>query len=234
MNLRLCHLKFESSREFWRMTTYLRRKSANLSLAAPSLKATREATTRERGFTILELMVVVTVIMVISAVALPSFLQAYRTYQLDDAATQVASVLKFTRYEAIRLNVTAAAPLAARTLQTAAGTNVYTDNNNSATLQVTEKQVLFSRNVNLVAAGVPPNTAGLAGAVGVAALTNVALNGGSISFDQRGAVVPAAVNVLYVGNTQIPNLGNRAVIVLPSGSVQTWSTDAAGNWRQLN
>ena len=216
------------------MTTDLRQKSANLSLAAPSFKATREATTRERGFSTLELLVVMTVIMVISAVALPSFVQAYRTYQLDDAATQVAGVLKFTRYEAIRLNVTAAAPLAARTLVTVAGTNVYTDNNNSATLQVTEKQILFTQNVNLVAAGVPPNTAGLAAAVGVAALTNVALNGGSIAFDQRGAVVPAAVNVLYVGNTQLPNLGNRAVIVLPSGSVQTWSTDAAGNWRQLN
>jgi len=216
------------------MTMYLRRKSTSLSFAAPTCGATREATTQERGFTILELVVVMTVIMIISAVALPSFLQAYRTYQLDDAATQVAGVLKFTRYEAIRINVPAATPLAARTLQTAAGTNVYTDSNNSSTLQVTEKQILFSRNVNLVAAGIPPNTAGLAAAVGVAALTNIALNAGSIAFDQRGAVVPAAVNVLYVGNTQLPNLGNRAVIVLPSGSVQTWSADAAGNWRQLN
>jgi Tfp pilus assembly protein FimT len=216
------------------MTTHLKQKSANLILTAPSLEAPGEATTRERGFSILELMVVVTVIMVISAVALPSFLQAYRTYQLDDAANQVAGVLKFTRYEAIRLNVTAAAPLAARTLQTAAGTNVYTDSNNSGTLEVTENQILFSQNVNLVAAGTPPNTAGLAAAVGVAALTNVALNAGSVAFDQRGAVVPAAVNVLYVGNLSLPNLGNRAVVVLPSGSVQTWSTDAAGNWRQLN
>jgi len=187
---------------------------------------------RMRGFSILELMVVVTVIMVISAVALPSFIQAYRTYQLDDAATQIASVLKFTRYEGIRLNVTAAAPLAARTLVTAAGTNVYTDSNNSGTLQVTENQILFSGNVTLVAGGTPPG--GLAAAVGVAALTNIPVTGGVIAFDQRGAVVPAAVNVLYVGNTSLPNLGNRAVIVLPSGSVQIWSTDAAGNWRQLN
>ncbi len=189
-----------------------------------------------RGFSILELMVVVTVIMVISAVALPSFLQAYRTYQLDDAANQVAGVLKFTRYEAIRLNVTAAAPLAARTLVTAAGTNVYTDSNNSNTLQITENQILFSREVNLVAAGTPPG--GLAAAVGVAALTNIPVTLGAIAFDQRGAIVPAAVNVLYIGNTSLPNLGNRAVVVLPSGSIQTWTTDVSadvvGNWRQLN
>jgi len=187
---------------------------------------------RMRGFSILELMVVVTIIMVVSAVALPSFMRAYRTYQLDDAANQVAGVLKFTRYEAIRLNVTAAAPLAARTLVTAAGTNVYTDSNNSNTLQIIENQILFSREVNLVAAGTPPG--GLAGAVGVAALTNIPVTGGVIAFDQRGAIVPAAVNVLYIGNTSLPNLGNRAVIVLPSGSIQIWSTDAAGNWRQLN
>ena len=185
-----------------------------------------------RGFSILELMVVVTVIMVVSAVALPSFIRAYRTYQLDSAASQVAGVLKYTRYEAIRLNVTAAAPLAARTLVTVAGTNVYTDINNSNTLQITEKQILFSREVNLVAAGTPPG--GLAAAVGVVALTNIPVTGGVIAFDQRGAIVPAAVNVLYIGNTALPNLGNRAVIVLPSGSIQTWSTDAAGNWRQLD
>lgn len=180
----------------------------------------------------LELVVVMTVIVVISAVALPSFLQAYRTYQLDDAATQVAGVLKFTRYEAIRVNIPAATPLAARTLQTAAGINVYTDSDNSGNLQVTERQILFSRNVRLVAAGAVP--AGLAAAVGVVALTNIPITGGSVAFDQRGAVVPAAVDVLYVGNTSLANLGNRAVVVLPSGSIQTWSTDAAGNWRLLN
>jgi len=191
---------------------------------------------RMRGFSVLELMVVVTVIMVVSAVALPSFMRAYRTYQLDDAANQVAGVLKFTRYEAIRLNVTAAAPLAARTLVTAAGTNVYTDSNNDGALQITENQILFSRNVTLVAAGTPPG--GLAAAVGVAALTNIPVTTGVIAFDQRGAVVPAAVNVLYIGNTSLPNLGNRAVVVLPSGSIQTWTTDVSadivGNWRQLN
>jgi prepilin-type N-terminal cleavage/methylation domain-containing protein len=189
---------------------------------------------RTRGFTIVELVVVMAVIMIISAVALPSFMRAYRTYQLDDAATQVAGILKFTRYEAIRVNVPAATPLKAQILQSAAGTYVFADSNNNGTVQGTEKQILFSQNVNLVSAATPPNTAGLATAVGVAALTNVSITNGSVAFDQRGAVTPAAVNVLYIGNLSLPNLGDRAVIVLPSGAIQIWTTDSSGNWRQLN
>jgi prepilin-type N-terminal cleavage/methylation domain-containing protein len=189
---------------------------------------------RTRGFTIVELVVVMAVIMIISAVALPSFMQAYRTYQLDDAATQVAGILKFTRYEAIRVNVPAATPLKAQILQSAAGTYVFADSNNNGTVQGTEKQILFSQNVNLVSAATPPNTAGLATAVGVAALTSVSITNGSVAFDQRGAVTPAAVNVLYIGNLSLPNLGDRAVIVLPSGAIQIWTTDSSGNWRQLN
>jgi prepilin-type N-terminal cleavage/methylation domain-containing protein len=189
---------------------------------------------RTRGFTIVELVVVMAVIMIISAVALPSFMRAYRIYQLDDAATQVAGILKFTRYEAIRVNVPAATPLKAQILQSAAGTYVFADSNNNGTVQGTEKQILFSQNVNLVSAATPPNTAGLATAVGVAALTNVSITNGSVAFDQRGAVTPAAVNVLYIGNLSLPNLGDRAVIVLPSGAIQIWTTDSSGNWRQLN
>jgi prepilin-type N-terminal cleavage/methylation domain-containing protein len=189
---------------------------------------------RTRGFTIVELVVVMAVIMIISAVALPSFMRAYRIYQLDDAATQVAGILKFTRYEAIRVNVPAATPLKAQILQSAAGTYVFADSNNNGTVQGTEKQILFSQNLNLVSAATPPNTAGLATAVGVAALTNVSITNGSVAFDQRGAVTPAAVNVLYIGNLSLPNLGDRAVIVLPSGAIQIWTTDSSGNWRQLN
>lgn len=192
---------------------------------------------RISGFTMVELVVAMAVIMTIMGVALPSFLQAYRTYQLNDAATQVAGILKFTRYEAIRLNVAAATPLKAQFRQSGTSpvlSNVFTDSDNSGTVQNTEKQILLTGNVNLVTASTPPNSAGLAAAVGVTTLTNVSLTSGSIAFDQRGAVTPAAVNVLYIGNLALPNLGNRAVILLPSGSVQIWTTDASGNWQQLD
>ncbi len=192
---------------------------------------------RTGGFTIVELLVVLLVSMIITAVALPSFMQSYRIYQLNDAANLLAGILKFTRYEAIRLNVAAATPLKAQVRQSGSSpviTNVFTDSNNSGIVQSTEKQVLFSGNVNLVSASIPPNTSGLATAVGVSTLTSVSLSSGSIAFDQRGAITPAAVNVLYIGNLALPNLGNRAVILLPSGSVQIWTTDASGNWQQIN
>src|ERR1700682_5617116 len=204
-------------------------------MQADSKESTRRKS-RMRGFTAVELVIVVAVIMIIAAVALPSFMQAYRTSKLNGAANQVAGVLKFTRYEAIRLNVAAATPLKAQIRQLGTSpviTNVFTDSNNSGTLQSTAKQILLSGNVNLVAASTPPNTSGLATAVGVSTLTNVSLTSGSLAFDRRGAVTPVAVNVLYFGNLALPNLGNRAVILLPSGSVQIWTTDASGNWQQL-
>jgi prepilin-type N-terminal cleavage/methylation domain-containing protein len=219
------------------MNTDLKRRSVNSSLAAPFRDATLETTTRDRGFTMLELLVVMTVIMIVTAISMPSFLRAIRTYQLNDAATQVAGVLKFTRYEAIRLNVASATPLKAQVRQTGTApviSNVFTDSNNNGTVQSREGQIVLSGNVNLVAASTPPNTAGLATAVGVAALTNVSLTSGFIAFDQRGAITPAAINVLYIGNAALPNLGYRAIVLLPSGSVQIWTTDASGNWQQLN
>jgi Tfp pilus assembly protein FimT len=187
----------------------------------------------------LELVIVLAVIMIIAAISIPSFMNAVRAYQLTDAATQVASVLKFTRYEAIRVNTAATINSLVRPGGTggcpAVATRcMWTDSNGDTAMQATENQILFSGSVDLVGPGTPPNTAGLAAAVGVAALTNVSITNGSMAFDQRGAVVPAAVNVLYIGNLRLPNLGDRAVVLLPSGSVQIWSTDAGGTWHQLN
>ena len=41
---------------------------------------------------------------VLTAIAIPSLVRSLRTYQLNDAAARVASMLKFTRFEAVRRN----------------------------------------------------------------------------------------------------------------------------------
>jgi Tfp pilus assembly protein FimT len=186
---------------------------------------------RMRGFTTLELLIGMALVSIMTAVALPSFTQAYRMYQLNDAANRVAGVLKFTHYEAIRLNVTNAAPLQAKVSQASGRTYLYTDSQNG-NVASTDKQAVFPGAVTLVSSSTAPNTGALAGAVGVAAFTNISPTSGSIAFDQRGAVTPAAVSALYIGNTGLPSLGYRAVVVLPTGSIQIWTTDGSGNWHR--
>jgi Tfp pilus assembly protein FimT len=187
------------------------------------------------GVSLLELVVSVAIIMVISGMAIPAITKALKTYQLNDAANQVAGILKFTRFESIRKN----APIKCVNSQAGAfaPANVWSDNNGDGVEQPTEKQILLSPNATLVSAGLVPGTGALASAVGVATLTTINPGGDAVKFDQRGAVVavPSAVYVFYVGNTSDSG-GYRAVIVLPSGSVQVW-TYAGGTsstWQQIS
>ena len=186
--------------------------------------------TSSGGFTIVELVVSIAVILIITGVALPSFLQSYRTYQLSDAASKAANLLKLTRFEAIRRNT----PVSCQIRQAGSATNFWVDSNGNASMDVGETQVVFTGTVGPISAGAAPGTGALAAAVGVPTLTSVSPTNATVTFDQRGAVNPAAVYVLYLGNPALPNLGSRAVILLPSGSVQVWSADSGGIWHLLN
>ncbi|PYU34808.1 MAG: hypothetical protein DMG28_04800, partial [Acidobacteria bacterium] len=68
-------------------------------------------------------MVSIAVILIITGVALPSFLQSYRTYQLSDAASKAANLLKLTRFEAIRRNT----PVSCQIRQAGSATNFWVD-----------------------------------------------------------------------------------------------------------
>jgi Tfp pilus assembly protein FimT len=172
------------------------------------------------------------VILILSAIALPAFVSAYRTYQLTDATTQFAGLLKFTRGEAIRLNTNVSCQI-----QQAASvppvTNTWADSDGDGVEDPGEKQLLFSGTVNLVPAGAVPNAAGLAAAANVPALATVPLANGFVTFDRRGAVSPAnapQVYAFYLSNLNDTSVGARAVILLPSGSIQLWKADSLGNW----
>ena len=187
---------------------------------------------RESGLTILELVIAVFFILIISAFAIPSLNKAMKIYQLNDSANQLAGILKFTRYEAIRRN----SPISCLNQQAAASgpANVWTDTNGDGVEQPTEKQIVLGSSVNLQPAGAVPNTAALANAIGAGVLTAVNTVNGNVTFDQRGAVVAPAVYVFYVGNTS-PDGGFRAVIILPSGSIQVWTyAGGATPWQPVS
>jgi prepilin-type N-terminal cleavage/methylation domain-containing protein len=187
---------------------------------------------RAQGFSLVELAVAMAVILIVAALAIPAITRVVKVYQLNDAATQLAGILKFTRFEAIRRN----SPISCVNSQATVGgaASVWSDNNGDLVEQTTETQILLSQNATLVPAASVPNTAALATAVGAGTLTAVSPSNGKVQFDQRGAVVPAAVYVEYVGDASSAG-GYRAVIVLPSGSVQLWNyTAGATPWQRVS
>lgn len=189
---------------------------------------------RVRGFSLAELVVGLAVAMIISAVAIPSLVKSFQVYQLNDGANQLAGILKFTRFEAIRRN---SAINCLNIQATASGpANFWADDNGDGVEQPTETQILLGTNATLVPAGAVPGAGVLAAQVGVAVLTTVNPSSGSVAFDPRGAVQPAAVYVYYLGNSGNPGAGFRAVVLLPSGSVQVWtySPTAANTWQQVS
>ena len=186
-----------------------------------------------RGYSIVELLVSLAVISIFSAIAVPSLVRTYRSYQMDDAASQVAGILQFTRYEAIRrnnaincLNKPQNGTLTMFTDNVAAG------GIGNGVVDTSEKRIIFPATAlaTLVDSATVPNSASLTAAVNGGALTTISPSNGTISFDGRGAKIGAGDSVYWVGNAQY---GFRAVVVEPSGNIQVWSS-ATGTWKQLS
>jgi Tfp pilus assembly protein FimT len=179
-----------------------------------------------QGYSIVELLVSIGIIMTLSAFAVPSLLRTYRSYQMDDAASQVAGQLKFTRYEAIRRN-----NVMSCLDKTQSGyLTMFTDYNGNGTVQSSERQIIFSGAATLVDSSTVSSSGSLTAVVGAGTLTTISPSNGTVTFDGRGAKSTAGVSVYWVGNA---NYGWRAVTVMPSGSVQVWSY-ATGSWQQLS
>src|SRR3981189_2420220 len=174
-----------------------------------------------------ELAVCLTVMLIMTASAIPSLVRSFRTYQLNDAAARLSDQLKFTRFEAVRRNT----PVSFLMRLSGSDWIVGTDSNNNGTFEPTEKQLLIAGFVTLLPSGAPPSSTSITATLGGSGTltTNFAALG-PVTFQARGAVSRLGADVWYLGSAANPEFGYRAVVLLPSGAVQMWTAPAGGTW----
>jgi len=188
-----------------------------------------------RGFSLVELLVSVFILVVLAAISVPTLLQAYRSYQLSDAASKLSGMMKTTRFSAIRKNT----PINCQIRQNGTSWTVWSDLDGDNNVETTEPQILITGLVQMLGSGSVPPPNAIVTAVGAASPAIKVLSPGNatVKFDQRGARKFAgadSVDVFYLGNPAIADLGFRAIVLLPSGTVQVWRAGVGGPWTRVS
>jgi prepilin-type N-terminal cleavage/methylation domain-containing protein len=192
---------------------------------------------RQNGFSLAELVVALLVAVILVAVSLPLFLRAYRSYQLSNAARQVADILRLSRYQAIRLNkpvICVFGPFSGDATMTSAS---MTDASGTPLTGLAAATIVLGSTGNLVASSAVPGNGTFPTQANLGSMvpTSFSPAGGSVKFDARGAVMfPPNVNAyaFYLASAAAPDAGYRAVLLLSAGSMQIWVIDASGNWEE--
>ena len=196
---------------------------------------------KQSGFSLIELLVVVAIIMVIAAMATPNIMTAIFNIRLRSAAGEVAGILQLCRERAVRNNRYYTVKPA-----TVAGANAaYVDLNYNSTFDnaapTPEPLIQFPAAVNVVSAGAP-NTANLI----ANCCTTFTPQAATIlpSFNARGLPCVGASNpppanslcnirdaggntvgfVYYMNQTRpFGAVGWAAVSVTPAGRIRVWT-----------
>jgi prepilin-type N-terminal cleavage/methylation domain-containing protein len=186
------------------------------------------------GFSLVELVLSLAVLLVITTLAVPVVVRSLQTYQLNSTASQLAGMLKFAKFDAIRQNT----PVSCQIQQSGGNWLVWVDSNGDTIPNGAEPQMIIGGSFTLLPAAAVPSPAPITATLGPGFSTYswVVLSGSnsSITYDQRGVIAAPAVYALYIGNAIDANSGYRAIITMPSGAVQVWTSSSAGNWQRVS
>jgi prepilin-type N-terminal cleavage/methylation domain-containing protein len=191
---------------------------------------------KQQGFTLLELLIVVTMILILGALAVPKMVTAINDISLRYVASDLSGLLQSARIQAVRTNT--ATSIMAGTL--AGGTPVYYIAAPGVAYAAGDPILTLNPNVTVwqgPGSGAPNETAFIASLI-----FNVDPNADSPSFSSRGlpCIGSAPCNpilgqgfVMFVSHPGIVgNIAWAAVVVNPSAHIQVFTCDAGGNWIQ--
>lgn len=186
---------------------------------------------KRQGFSLLEVVIVVAIALIVSAIAIPAVQRVTDTYRLNSSGNAVASVLQQARIAAVRENqpyYVQFTPGPAPNLITAAPleTRAYVSSDPTAT---TAGNVVFPQ-------GPLPGHSQLDLYLGGAPAPQI---GGQIGFNARGfpCISPAAPSFVCQGPSTFEwfmqsNAGGwEAITVTSAGRVRSWRQTSAGRWQ---
>lgn len=187
-----------------------------------------------RGFSLLELMIVIAISVAVAGYAIPMFLNGYYTIRLKSAATDLSGLLQKARIQAARQNTVVSIQYTTGTVQEA-----YIDLNNDGNwensvtingVQQSEPIIDFNQSI-IMAPGAPPSPYVLSGDTAGVVYTNTTILGWSARGLPCAYVVgvcttPAAGYFVYYLNDRRPTTtGWAAVVISRSGrtKVAIWN-----------
>jgi len=179
------------------------------------------------GFSLPELTIVVVIVLIICAIAIPSFLRMMNAYQLTATARSVSDLLERARYEAIKQNTKITCHFSLGAVPQSA----WVDVNGTGTLAGNDPKVFYTAQVLSTGSALPPVSS-----MNFPVVTPVT-NSGVIVFDSRGAVdftaVPGGptVWVLYFTLNNDPSYGAKAVTAEPFGRSRVWFAPPSSTWQ---
>jgi type IV fimbrial biogenesis protein FimT len=188
----------------------------------------------QNGFSLVELVLSLAVLLVITTLAIPVVVRSLQVYQLNSTAAQLAGMLKFAKFDAIRQNT----KVSCQIQETGSAWLVWVDSNGNGVQDGAEPAMVISGSNTLLAAGFVPNPGSIISALGPGGgtfpYTVLSGNNAHVTFDQRGVIEDEVVYALYLGNADDPSSGYRAIIAMPSGAVQVWTASSAGDWQRIS
>jgi prepilin-type N-terminal cleavage/methylation domain-containing protein len=192
----------------------------------------RDSHKTEDGFSLIELMVVVTITVVVAAGAVPQIVRVLGDVKVHTTAAMVRAAIRDTRMRAVRDDTAYSVYLS----QTANGLSFYIDDNRNQIQDATETATVAS-GIVLAAGSTAPGPFALDFSPQAQA-SSISFNARGVPCVRVGQSCATVVNGQVVGFLVLlrhqPALGGdlwSAVSISPSGRIQVW-TWAANRWQE--
>jgi len=199
---------------------------------------------RGRGFSLIELIIVVAMIMILAAISVPRLLNTVSDINLRYAATNISGLLQAARMSGVRKNTFYT--VQPTTLSTG-GTGYYAHVQGGSYAVGDPLLPLGSQITAYIGLGSgAPNESTFASGTSSSGLS-FAPNAGpdAPSFNARGLpcigvpatgacpLVPGQGFVMFLSKSSaVGNVSWASIAITPSGHIQIWTSDSAGNWVQ--